>query len=165
MYSKKNVLELLDGIVDFTSRQFAYYVKLEIVTPDVVDSKGRGAVKYFSPENLIDFALARTLEGRGLRLKEIKAILDETRKPIIRREYKRKVKAYDIHLIIGDPNTDDFEVYTVMTLPKNRLAENVGKPESEISDDAWQLKLDPDKHDSYITENLSKIISKVLKRL
>jgi DNA-binding transcriptional MerR regulator len=158
-YRKAKVIEALNPkdpkkkIVDISGPKLAYYLKLGIVIPDVANPTGYAETKYYSAGNLVDIAIARTLENKGLQIKAIAKVMDLIRKEI-RSKYKKLKNIYRLQLIISDPNTDKSEVYLQMCLkPEYQKIKNPVDPKN--------VKLNMDEADSYLVVDLSKLIARM----
>jgi DNA-binding transcriptional MerR regulator len=152
-YRKKQLVEALSPIVNITEPTIAYYLKLGILTPDVANPSGRSEIKYYGPENLVDAAIAATLEEHGLRLKAIAAVMQSIRKGV-RAVYKQLKNIYRLHLIISNPNTDNSKSYLQMCLEADYQ-----RQKNKIN--PAEVRLSMDDADSYIVVDLSKLIARM----
>lgn len=154
-YRKKQVIDVLkeNRIVDINGPNLAYYLKLGIVTPDVANPTGRAEIKYYSTANLVDIAIARTLENLGLSLKAIAKVMDSIR-GAVRSRYKKLTNKYRLQLIISDPNSDKSKAYLRMC-----LKQEYQKAKRPVDDRMVNLNLDD--ADSYLVVDLSKLIARM----
>ena len=157
MYRKKQLIEALSGIIEIKEPTIAYYLNLKIVTPDVANPSGSTEIKYYSSENLVDVAIARTLELHGLKLKAIAGIMKSIRKEV--RANFRKIKDdYRFHLVISNPNQDDSKTYLQMCLLKK--FQKVNNPV-----DPAVVKLNMDHAKCYMVVDLSQLLSRLARCL
>jgi DNA-binding transcriptional MerR regulator len=76
-YTKREIAEKIGEPV----RKLHWWVREELVVPDVAPSRGKGSPLIFSERNLIEFIMFKImLEECQLSLSAIKAVLDELRK-------------------------------------------------------------------------------------
>ena len=74
--NSKEVLKRLSALgFIIKPHQVAYYLKLGIIKP-WFDAKGRGKVRYFSEKNMVDIAIAASLQEIGFTLPKIKALIE-----------------------------------------------------------------------------------------
>jgi hypothetical protein len=146
IYRKQQVIGALkeNRIVEIKGPNLAYYLKLGIVIPDVANPSGRAETKYYSSANLVDVAIARTLENCGLSLKVIATVMDSIRGEV-RVIYKKLKKFHHLNLIISNLNTDKSRAY--------------------LQINEQDVKLNMDKFDSYLVVDLTKVISRMEKLL
>jgi len=153
IYRKKQIIEALQGIVEISEPQLAYYLKLGIVTPDVANPSGRAETKYHSAENLVDIVIARELEDAGLSLKAIKGVMDSVRKEV-RNEYKQLKDSYRLQIIVANPNLPGSWAKLQKCLKKN--LQRIKNPV-----DPGKVALDMDAAKSYTVIDITTTIQKM----
>jgi DNA-binding transcriptional MerR regulator len=79
VYTKKQIAEVLAGIVDIQEREIGYWTDLGIVTPSIANPGGRGYTRYYSLPNVVDFAIAKMLVNSGLNLKAVRLAVAKLR--------------------------------------------------------------------------------------
>jgi hypothetical protein len=144
-WSRRDVIDKLEQLgLEVTTDKIGYLLKEGIIEADI-DSQGRGTVKRYGPDNLIDFALALRLEKNGLRTKAIKTVMDKIRAVDRKRQY-RDAKNYFLNLVIENPNTDSIKVHFVKSLKRKGVS---------------TFPFDPQSADFFIVVNLDRLVLKV----
>jgi len=112
IFSRKDVFDELQDIVDITEREISYWTDLEIIIPDIANPRSQGKTRFYSLMNVIDFAVVKRLLEAGLKLEFIKKVMDFLR---LRSGSERMIlylAPYMCQLIISDQNTDKMEIWT-----------------------------------------------------
>lgn len=116
--TKKEITEL----TKLTPRQVQFYTEERVIRPEVDKGEGRGKVRRYSKNNVIEFLLVRELAKYNIALYTLKRIIEKVRKEVLsnviwineRPEQKERVSliVYDpgekkIHFIIRTDKTAD----------------------------------------------------------
>ena len=75
-YSLKDVCQKLG----LPPRQVIHWAEAKLIRPHIADTTGTGTARRYSPDNLVEFVLARELVGVGLTVPRVKKFLQTIHK-------------------------------------------------------------------------------------
>lgn len=101
-YTKKEIVE----ITGLTPRQVQFYTEEHIVSADIDEGKGRGHIRRYSRQNVLEFLIIKELNNYGMTLQYIKLVVDWVKSdymkkkiPELEKQYDKGTRAYTIFAI------------------------------------------------------------------